>query len=199
MFAFFILIFSSYLPLKFVNFSNFSHILRAHIWKSKRCFNVKSSTNYFQMTTKILADIRICISVPLRFFRVLTRVFFNMRHFRLQIFQPCYGTQRNHILDETGTKTIFWKTFHLNIVSGVCKFTKSKIEFSKGLTLSWLSFWNDGESCLWKEGFKPFTHYEPQTCRYLLSLLKFLKVLVSTPYLEGCWKFSSAKRQFKII
>ena len=110
--------------LKFVKFSNFSHILRAHIWKSKRCFNVKSSTNYFQMTTKILAAFQICISVPLRFFRVLTHVFFNMRHFRLQIFQPCYGTQRNHILDETGTKTILWKTFLLNIVSRVCKFTK---------------------------------------------------------------------------
>ena len=132
MFAFFILIFSSYLPLKFVNFSNFSHILRAHIWKSNRCFIVKSSTNYFQMTTKLLADFQICISVPLRFFRVLTHVFFNMRHFRLQIFQPCYGTQRNHILDETGTKTILWKTFLRNIVSRVCKFFKKQKWILKG-------------------------------------------------------------------
>ena len=98
------------MPLKFVNFSNFSHILRAYISKRKRCFDVKSSTNYFHMTMKILADFQICISVPLRFFRVLTHIFFCMRHFRLQIFQPCYGTQRNHILDETDTKTILWKT-----------------------------------------------------------------------------------------
>ena len=99
-------IFSSYLPLKFVNFSNFSRILRAHISKSKRFFNVKSSTNYFHMTTKILADFQICISAPLKFFRLLTHIFFIMRYFCLQIFQPCYVTQRNHILDETDTKTI---------------------------------------------------------------------------------------------
>ena len=41
------------------------HISRAHISKSKRCFNVKSSTYYFHMKTKILADFQICISVPL--------------------------------------------------------------------------------------------------------------------------------------
>ena len=35
------------------------------ISKSKRCFNVKSSTLYFHMKTKILADFQICISVPL--------------------------------------------------------------------------------------------------------------------------------------
>ena len=45
--------------------SNFSHILRAHISKSKMCFNVKSSTYYFHMNTKILADFQVCISVPL--------------------------------------------------------------------------------------------------------------------------------------
>ena len=37
-----------------------------HISKSKRCFNVKSSTYYFHMKTKILADFYIYISVPLR-------------------------------------------------------------------------------------------------------------------------------------
>ena len=46
--------------------TNFSHISRAHISKSKRCFDAKSSTYYFQMTTKILADFQICISVPLK-------------------------------------------------------------------------------------------------------------------------------------
>ena len=35
------------------------------ISKSKMCFNVKSSTYYFHMKTKILADFKICISVPL--------------------------------------------------------------------------------------------------------------------------------------
>ena len=38
---------------------------RAHISKNKRCFNVKSSTYYFHMKTKILTNFQICISVPL--------------------------------------------------------------------------------------------------------------------------------------
>ena len=33
--------------------------------KSKRCFNVESSTYYFYMKMKILGDSQICISVPL--------------------------------------------------------------------------------------------------------------------------------------
>ena len=37
-----------------------------HISKNKRCFNVKYSTYYFHMKTKILADFQICISLPLR-------------------------------------------------------------------------------------------------------------------------------------
>ena len=41
------------------------HISRAHISKGKECFNVKPSTNYFHMKTKIFADFQICISVPL--------------------------------------------------------------------------------------------------------------------------------------
>ena len=45
----------------------FSHISRAHISKSKRCFNVKSSTYYFLMKTKIFTDFQICISVPLKY------------------------------------------------------------------------------------------------------------------------------------
>ena len=40
--------------------------LHAHISKSKRCFNVKSSTCcHFHMKTEMLADFQICISVPL--------------------------------------------------------------------------------------------------------------------------------------
>ena len=42
-----------------------SHNSRAHISKSKRCLNVKSSTYYFHMKTKILGEFQICISVPL--------------------------------------------------------------------------------------------------------------------------------------
>ena len=38
---------------------------RAHNSKSKRFFNAKSSTYYFHMKTKILADFQICVSVPL--------------------------------------------------------------------------------------------------------------------------------------
>ena len=43
---------------------NISDISRAHIWKSKRRFNVKSSAYHFHMKTKILADFQTCISVP---------------------------------------------------------------------------------------------------------------------------------------
>ena len=39
---------------------------RVHISKNKTCLNAKSSAYYFYMTTKILPDFRICISVPLR-------------------------------------------------------------------------------------------------------------------------------------
>ena len=39
--------------------------LTAQISKSERRFNVKSSTYYFHMKMKILADFKICISVPL--------------------------------------------------------------------------------------------------------------------------------------
>ena len=41
------------------------HISRAHISKNKRRFNVKSSTYYFHMKTKMLADFQICISTSL--------------------------------------------------------------------------------------------------------------------------------------
>ena len=40
--------------------------LMCTISKSKRCFKVKSSTYYFHMKTKILADFQACISVPLK-------------------------------------------------------------------------------------------------------------------------------------
>ena len=36
----------------------------SHARKSKRCFNAKSSTYYFHLKTKMLADFHICISVP---------------------------------------------------------------------------------------------------------------------------------------
>ena len=38
----------------------------AHISKTKRCFNMKPSIYHFHMKTKILADLQICISVPLK-------------------------------------------------------------------------------------------------------------------------------------
>ena len=45
----------------FLNVSkqNFSHTSRAHISKRKRCFDVKSSTYYFHMKTKISTDFHI--------------------------------------------------------------------------------------------------------------------------------------------
>ena len=142
MFAFFILEILELFVCEVCKFLKLFTCLTSAYLKSKRCFNVKSSTNYFHMKTKILSDWRICISIPLRFFRVLTHIVFNIRYFRLRIFQPCYGTQRNYILAETGTQAILWKFFLWDIVSRVCKFIKKWNEFSKGLTLSWLSFWN---------------------------------------------------------
>ena len=56
--------------MNFVNFLKrrliFNIFYRMHILKSKRYFNVKSSTCYLHMKTKILADFQICISVPLK-------------------------------------------------------------------------------------------------------------------------------------
>ena len=43
----------------------FTYLMSAYL-KSKRCFNVKSSTCYFHKKTKILVDFQICISLPLR-------------------------------------------------------------------------------------------------------------------------------------
>ena len=40
--------------------------IRAYISKSKRRLNVKSSTYYFHMKTKILADFQICFSISLK-------------------------------------------------------------------------------------------------------------------------------------
>ena len=42
----------------------FTYLTCAYL-KSKRCFNVKSSTYYFDMKMKMLADFQICISVSL--------------------------------------------------------------------------------------------------------------------------------------
>ena len=47
------------------------HFSNAHISKSKRFFKVKSSTHYFHMKAKILADFQICISVLLIDFSIL--------------------------------------------------------------------------------------------------------------------------------
>ena len=69
----------------FLNVWNFSHISRAYISKSKRWFNVKSST-YFHMKTKILIYFQICISVPLNSFFFLYDLYLrNVRRFRLDI------------------------------------------------------------------------------------------------------------------
>ena len=50
---------------------------RVHTSESKRCFNVKSSTYYFHMKTKILADFQICITVPLIQFLSFLKLFIN--------------------------------------------------------------------------------------------------------------------------
>ena len=64
MFAFFILIILKLFALEVCKFFKLFTYLSADISKSKRCFNVKTSANYFHMTANILADFQICISVP---------------------------------------------------------------------------------------------------------------------------------------
>ena len=49
----------------FVN-KHFTYLACAYL-KKGRFFNVKSSTFYFHMTTKIVVEFHICISVPLMF------------------------------------------------------------------------------------------------------------------------------------
>ena len=56
----------------FVN--NLSQISRTHVSKSKTYFNVKSSKYYFHEKTNILADFKICVSVPLSTRNVLVIV-----------------------------------------------------------------------------------------------------------------------------
>ena len=43
----------------------FTYLTCAYL-RSKRCFNVKTSTSYFHTKMKILVDFQICISVPLK-------------------------------------------------------------------------------------------------------------------------------------
>ena len=57
------------------------------ILRSKRCYNSKFSTCYFYMKTRILAEIQICISLPLIIFRkeytkILKRLILLKMHFR---------------------------------------------------------------------------------------------------------------------
>ena len=105
--------FSSYLPAKFVNFLKsrlifnifycfwmfvnklFTYLTWAYLRKQK-VFNVKSSTYYFHMKTKALADFQICISVPLTFTEKASIYFFllfvtNRILFVLFYFKSFYG------------------------------------------------------------------------------------------------------------
>ena len=94
----------SYLSVKFVSFlksrlifnaffcfwmflTNFQYISRKHISKSKRFFNVKSSTYYFHMETGILTDFHICISVPLTLKQIFckTKTFFKKLEYRFLV------------------------------------------------------------------------------------------------------------------
>ena len=47
----------------------FTNLTCVYLKKKKECVNVKSSTSYFHMKRKILADFQIDISVPLREFK----------------------------------------------------------------------------------------------------------------------------------
>ena len=58
----------------------FTHLTWAYLRK-KRCLNVKSSTYYFHVKTKVLADFQTCISVPLRY-----RYFFYFSYFHVALF-----------------------------------------------------------------------------------------------------------------
>ena len=47
---------------------------RAHISKSKKCFDGKSLTYYVHMKTKIFADFQICTSAPLNEFKRINQL-----------------------------------------------------------------------------------------------------------------------------
>ena len=70
-------------------------------------------------------------------------------YFRIQIFQPCYGT---HILDKTGTKTILWK---LPSETNAQKIKFSiKSFFSKCDQIhSFLRIWSHSLTKSWMENF----------------------------------------------
>ena len=128
MFAFFILIILKLFALEVFKFWNLSHILRVRISKGKTCFNVKSLTNYFHMATKILADFQICISISLGFWLIYFLIWgiFASKFFNLAT------ALREIIYLMKQALTILWKTFLLNIVSWVCKFTKKYNWILKG-------------------------------------------------------------------
>ena len=60
-----------------------------HISKSKRCFNVKSSTYYLHVKTKILTDFQICINVPLMYIRTSVALCFSLTYFSVYCFNFC--------------------------------------------------------------------------------------------------------------
>ena len=112
----------------------FRIISRAHISKSKRCFNVKSSTNFFYIKTRISADFQIWISVPLKF---LCRIILPISWIYLQMIflvfvyycQVCksYWYVKTHSFLYNSTKRragrllnrILWKNLFENIYSRI--------------------------------------------------------------------------------
>ena len=62
----------------------------------KRCFNVKSSTYYFHLKTKILADVHICISallyVEINLRLEISLILKSGTRINLELFHPCIST-----------------------------------------------------------------------------------------------------------
>ena len=64
----------------------------AHISESKTCFNLKPSTCYFHMKTKILADFQIYISLPLKRFCNMSNCMMSKTHTITKIFHRAEHT-----------------------------------------------------------------------------------------------------------
>ena len=95
----------------------FTHIMCAYS-KSKSCFNVKSSADHFHMTTKILTDFQICISVPLSS-PLWANGVFELPLLRLFItsYKKCEKVQNMFKFNNNDTRTMLLKSFWCIIVN----------------------------------------------------------------------------------
>ena len=137
----------------FVN-KPFTYLSRALISKSKRCFNLKSSTYYFHIKTKISADFQICISVPLKITVWKTSIV-HIWSFLVHII-PAFGLNARKYEPEKlqiGTLFTHWKS---NLFRGSETVTLKKTFWHAGLMFYFKFF----GFCSTIESFQPLIPYE---------------------------------------